>query len=119
MLTTGQVIWVFDRTTNPQKHRMMVCVSFEDGWFLRVNTNNRFRPAVPIDRARNPWLDHDSHVECVVQEWDEFEITEAIRERGGSIGLLHRDHYPSVLAELLNNRFTRKSDKEKLRVLLA
>ena len=80
MLVTGDVIWVFDRTTRPAKNKMIVCLSFANGWFLRINTSGRFRPAVFIDNARNPWLDHNSYVECTLLEFDEFEIEESSYE---------------------------------------
>ncbi|MFN3970341.1 MAG: hypothetical protein ACK4L4_03075 [Gemmobacter sp.] len=118
MLRTFDVIWLFDRTTDPPKWRMNACVSWEDGWFLRINTRNSFRPCVAIDKACNPWLDHDSFVECNLLEWDEFEMEEAMRSPRNPVGALHSDFREPVLRELIGLRQVRLADKERLGVLM-
>jgi hypothetical protein len=119
MLQTGDVLWVFDPTTDPQKFKMMVCLSSEDGWFLRINTLGHFRPAVPIDKARNPWLKHDSHVECNLLELDDYAIEESLRNRRNPCGQLHRDHYPAIVKALMGLPFVKQADKQKIAALLA
>ena len=118
MLRTFDVIWLFDRTTTPPKGRMHACLSWEDGWFLRINTRNNFRPCVAIDRARNPWLDHDSFVECNLMVWDEYEMGEAMRNPRNPVGALHEDFRAPVLRELIGLRYVRWADKERLGRLL-
>lgn len=118
MLVTGDVIWVFDRTTRPAKNKMIVCLSFANGWFLRINTSGRFRPAVFIDNARNPWLDHNSYVECTLLEFDEFEIEESLKNPRNPVGRLHTDHFATILAALLGESYIRRSDKNVLTTLL-
>jgi hypothetical protein len=118
LLRTFDVIWLFDRTTTPQKWKLNVCLSWDDGWFLRVNTRSFFRPCVAIDRLHNAWLDHDSFVECNLMEWDEFELEEALRRPGQPVGALHSDFRAPVLLELEGLPYLRAADKAKLRLLL-
>ena len=118
MLDLFDVIWVFDRTTNPPKPKMIVCLSYADGWFLRVNTKGSFRPCVPIDVKRNPWLDHDSHVECALLEFDEFEIEDSLRNPGNFVGKLHKDHAKAILGALVREPYIRSADKIALGRLL-
>lgn len=108
---------MYDGSIRPPKMKMLICLDYGAGWFLRVNTSNRFRPAVAIDVARNPWLDHDSHVECTVLEFDEYTIDDALRSRG-PIGRLHGDHFAAILKELLHLPYIRQPDKERLALLL-
>ena len=117
MLSTGDVIWVFDRTTNPPKSKMMVCLSFDDGWFLRINTN-KFRPAVAVDKTRNPWLDHDSHVECNLLILDEFLVEESLRDQPDPLGKLHRDHFGAIVKAIMGLRFVRFADKQRIAELM-
>lgn len=118
-LATGDVIWTFDRTTRPPKAKMMVCLSFDDGWFLRINSSGKFRPAVPIDKTRNPWLDHDSHIECTLLELDEYEIQDSLKDPRNPCGKLHRDHYKAIVREIMGLRFVRLADKQRVAALLA
>lgn len=118
MLTTGQVLWVFDRTTEPQKFKMMVCISAADGWFLRINSSGKFRPAVPIDVGRNPWLHHDSHVECNLLMLDEFEIEDSLRNDRNPCGQLHRDHFPAIVKAIFGLQFIRLADKQAIAAFL-
>lgn len=113
-----EVIWVFDRTTRPPKSKMVVCLSYTEGWFLRVNTSGRFRPCIAIDKKRNPWLDHDSHVECTLLQFDEFEIEESLRDWKNPVGTLHLDHKALILKALLGERYINRSDKAALVALL-
>lgn len=118
MLDFFEVIWVFDRTTRPQKRKMYVCLSFEDGWFLRVNTSDRYRPCVAIQTFNNDWLDHDSYVECALLEVDEFEIEDALR-REPPLGFLHKNYLLEVRDKMLSASFHRPSDISRLEILFA
>lgn len=113
MLGFFDVIWVFDRTTQPQKYKMYVCLSYEDGWFLRINSTDRYRPCVAIYRSENAWLDHDSFIECALLEVDEFEIDEAIT-RGGIVGVVGSSLTSSIAETLLSVRTLRPNDKLRL-----
>lgn len=118
VLETGDVIWVFDRTTDPPKPKMMVCLSSEDGWFLRVNSSGRFRPAVPIDKGRNPWLDHDSHVECNLLLLDDFEVQDSLQNPRNPVGQLHHDHFAAIVKEIMGLRFVTLADKQRIAALM-
>ncbi|GHC66102.1 hypothetical protein [Neogemmobacter tilapiae] len=118
MLGLFQVIWAFDRSTTPPKPKMLVCLCWEEGWFLRINTADRFRPCVAVLKADNPWLDHDSHVECGLLVWDEYELEEAMKNRRNPLGFLHDKHRSQILAHLEAAPYIRAADKVKLRSLL-
>ena len=97
---------------------MQVCLSYQEGWFLRINTRDVPRPCVAISQTDNEWLDHDSHVECALLVFDEFEIEEAIRA-GGPIGTLTEAVKPEILRKLVGQPYLREADKQVLRRLLA
>lgn len=118
MPATFDVYWLFDRTTQPPKWKMNVCLSWEVGWFLRINTSSRFRPCVPLDRARHPRLDHDSYVECVLLEFDEYELDEALRNRRNPVGRVSADLREDVLRAMLPEPYLSRHDKDRLTVLL-
>lgn len=112
------VIWMFDRTTDPQKWKMLVCLSHDDGWFLRINSKSHFRPCEPIlAKDHSAFLDHDSYVECTLLMFDEYEVEEAIRSRG-VVGQVLDQHKSSILGHLLAAPYIRNDDKDRLRALL-
>lgn len=118
MLKTLEVIWVFDRLTEPQKWKMMVCLSWDHGWFLRINTSAKFRPCVPISQALNPWLGHDSHVECNLLILDEYEVEESLKKPGNPVGRVDQSHRSVILQHLLAAPYHRSSDKLRFQQLL-
>ena len=72
----------------------MVCIAPDDGLFLPINTRHHFRPCFPILREPDhEWLDHDSHVECNIIEYDEMPVEESLRDYGivGRLALRHAD----------------------------
>jgi hypothetical protein len=73
---------------------------------------------VAIDKIRNPWLDHDSHVECVLLEFDEFEIGESLKTPANFVGKLHFDYAKPILQALLREPYIRQADKIMLGQLL-
>ena len=113
MLNFFEVIWVFDRSIRPPNPKMYVCLSYEDGWFLRINTSDKFRPCVAIPQPTNVWLKHDSHIECALLEVDEFEIDEYLMTNQ-PIGSVDRLHADEVYAKLINATYLRASDKLRL-----
>lgn len=117
MLNLFDVIWVYDRTTNPQKWKMYVCLSNEDGWFLRINSRDSFKPCVSALKADHKWLDHDSYVECSLLMLDEFEVEDALR-RDGVVGILSHDLKGAILEHLNSAKYIRDDDKERLNGLL-
>lgn len=95
---------------------MQVCVDFAEGWFLRINTRDVIKPCVPIPKQMNPFLDHDSHVDCSIHIVDEFEIDEVLRSDGvfGRVNLLHA---PDILDALTRSIHINGRDKARLQVL--
>lgn len=88
------------------------------GWFLRINTKSYPRPSVPILKDDNPFLDHDSHIECGILEVDEFEVDESIT-RNGVIGRLNMKYRTAILSEHLSMPIVRERDRRVLREILS
>jgi len=112
------VIWLYDRAIRPQKNKMQICIDYDEGWFLRINTRGVIRPCVPISKALNPFLDHDSHIDCSLYIVDEAEIEEVVRLDGvyGTVNLCHAE---DTLNALIRSIHISTRDKEQLRVLFA
>ncbi|MHC8509665.1 MAG: hypothetical protein ACYYKD_09810 [Rhodospirillales bacterium] len=73
----GDVIWLSADTLGLPKSKMHVCVCVEDGWYFRINTKGHFAASFLISAAENPFLKHDSHIECgAILEVDEYETRE-------------------------------------------
>lgn len=118
MLALFEVIRVYDRTIDPQNLKMFVCIDFTEGWFLRINSRNQWRPCVPLSRAAHHWLDHDSFVECTFLMVDEFEIEESVRKYG-IVGRVSLELRAEVLGHLLAAPYIRNDDKRRLAEILA
>ena len=118
MLQFFDVILVFDRLTRPQKLKYQVCLSYERGWFLRINSGDRYKPSVAISKADNTFLDHNSFIECGLLEIDEYEIDDALRARG-IIGRVNLASKPDILAHLLSATYISPADKNALTSIFA
>ena len=112
------VIWLYDRTTRPQKEKMQVCIDFAEGWFLRINTRDVIRPCVLIPQSLNRFLDRDSHIDCSLHIVDECEIEEVLL-RDGVFGRVNLCHAADTLAALLGSIHINDRDKAQLRILFA
>lgn len=77
-----EVIWINDALIRPPGPKMVVCISPDLGWFFRINTRNHWRPSVPLLKAQNPFLDHDSFLECQIIELDDYIVEQAMADRG-------------------------------------
>lgn len=95
---------------------MFVCLDWGAGFFLRINTSNKFKPCVALSVDRNRFLDHDSFLECSLLELDEFEAEESLR-RSGLVGTVDIGCAGEVLQKLLAAPYIRASDKDDLRLL--
>lgn len=93
---------------------MQVCLDYSEGLFLRINSKDHIRPCVAIPKEKNPFLDHDSHIDCSLQMIDEYEIDCAI-QKGGIYGQVNLCHAPELLEELLKTTFISKKDKDYLK----
>lgn len=95
-LSVWDVVYPFDLYTNPSKHKMWVCVSRANLWFLRISTL-RYTPAcVALSKTHNPYLEYDSFFGCGgdLIAPSEAELTDLLlRQRDpkkqGIIGTLH------------------------------
>jgi len=96
---------------------MYVCLDFDEGWFLRINSKDHFKPCVPITKKQHPWLDHDSYVECTFLMLDEYEVEESIRSEG-VVGQVSHDLKSVVLGHLSAAPYIRDDDKRRLDELL-
>ena len=97
---------------------MQICLDYEEGWFLRINTRDKIRPCVPISVRENSFLEHDSHVDCSINVIDEFELDEALK-RDGVIGRLSLDSAPAILAALLATSYISTRDKDRLSLIFS
>jgi hypothetical protein len=89
-IRAGDVVWLLDPYIDPEKRKMMVCVAPRSGLFFRINTEDYWPVAVPIDMARHRFLRTDSFVECSLPlEFDDYDMNAAAEE--GVIGQVQRD----------------------------
>lgn len=63
MITTGDVIEIFDPYTRPPKPKWHICVCSRRYFFLRINTQPLWTPNHPLIAEENIFLEHDSFVE--------------------------------------------------------
>ena len=104
-LNVGDVIRIYDGTTDPAKMKRFLCVLVAEGWFLRINTKAVWKPHFPLLHAGNEHcLDHDCFLELRgIIEYDDYSIESALDEPENHLGRLNRDtiaqlveHLPSV-----------------------
>lgn len=62
-LQPRDVIRVWDRQTIPAKLKRAICVAPGKQYFLRINSEPKFKPNHPILKSESDFLDHDSYVE--------------------------------------------------------
>lgn len=59
----GDVVRVFDRQTRPPKPKRLICIVPDMQFFLRLNSEPKYRPNHPVLAADSNFLRHDSYVE--------------------------------------------------------
>ena len=80
------VIWIHDDLIAPPGPKMVVCVEPFMPFYFRINSNDNWRPCVPITRdPDHPFLKWDSFIECTILDFDDYIIKQALRN-GGVIG---------------------------------
>ena len=112
-LKTLDVIWYFDETIEPPKHKMAVCVEPDEGWFFRINTRNFLKPCFPISKDEHPFLKHDSFVNCDLLILDDFIIDEALCESGPT-GSLSISILPVLKRTVIDMRYISLRDKQAI-----
>lgn len=66
---------------------MVVCIDADLGLYFRINTRGNYQVPVKLERARHPFLDHDSYLECGDPlELDDYVIEEGMRSHRGLVG---------------------------------
>ncbi len=63
-LRVWDVVFPKDTFTYPPKFKLWVCVSRENLWFLRINSEPITPPDVLLRKVDHPFLDHDSYMGC-------------------------------------------------------
>jgi hypothetical protein len=80
MLRAGDVVVLFDGTIRPPKHKWFLCVSPANGWFLRINTKEIFRPCFALRAREDPCIEHDCFIELRGRiEFDRYDIDESLK----------------------------------------
>jgi len=113
MLSLLDVILVYDLEVNPQKSKYHVCVCVDENLFFRINTASWWHPSFLITTKDNPFLRHDSHVQCILLEHDDYIIHESCI-RHGIIGKLHPKHIDDIIHALLNNKTISVKRRQKI-----
>ncbi|MGE8128946.1 hypothetical protein ACQKQD_18395 [Methylobacterium sp. NPDC080182] len=115
-LNVGDVIRIYDGTTDPQKMKRFLCVLVAEGWFLRINTNAFWKPHFPLPHTGNEHcLDHDSFLELRgVIEYDDYSIESALDEPGNHLGQLSRDVIAQLVEHLPNVRTIAKVERDRI-----
>ena len=106
-LKPWDVVYPFDNLVDPRKHKMWVCVSSANLWFLRINTSRYRNICVELSSVDHSFLAHDSFLGC---GGDLIALSDAELEyllgeqrdsaRQGIIGVVHSSVRPSVCAAI-------------------
>ena len=112
-LSFFDVIWAWNAALRPPKPKMVVCLDSANGIFLRINSEDKFRPCVGIAKRDHPFLKWDSYVECSLNVIDEYVIEEALEE-SGIVGHVHEQHKAAIWQHLRRSPYISDRDKEAL-----
>jgi hypothetical protein len=79
---------------------MVVCVEPEAGYFFRINSEPKWQAPVLLKLIENPFLSHDSYLECGAPlDLDEYIVSEALRE-SAIIGRVNDNAIAPIIAAL-------------------
>lgn len=107
-----EVIWIPDQTIKPPGPKMVVCVEPDAGYFFRINSEPKWQQPVLLKRAENPFLHHDSYLECGAPlDLDEYIVSEAIRQKG-IIGRVNDNAIGDIIAALENAYSVAPADRD-------
>jgi hypothetical protein len=109
-LAPWDVIFPFDNRINPSKHKMWVCVSRTDLWFLRINTQIYNECCVLLSAASHPFLRYDSFMGCggnlidvAEAELEQLLTMQRVSARQGKVGAIDPSVRPSVCAGIASS----------------
>ena len=93
---------------------MVVCVEPELGLFFRINTKDHWPGSILIERRLNPFLHHDSYLECgSIIELDDFIVDEVLDDQG-----IYGELSPKIVVEICkivrSATTLRQSDKDAI-----
>jgi hypothetical protein len=110
-LAPWDVIYPFDDRINPTKHKMWVCVSKTDFWFLRINSRTYDGCCIPLAQANNSFLAYDSYLRCggdliTVAEAELERLLRLQRDRAkqGIVGAIHASERATACAAIRASR---------------
>ena len=120
LLAALDVIWVEDDFIKPPGPKMVVCIAPEPGFFFRINTP-RYPVAVSLLKADNPFLHHDSYLECNGPlEFDDYVIQSYLDRHGGKpFGRVATRVVPAIWAAVSGSARISPHDKELIRIGLS
>lgn len=120
-LRPWDVIYPFDDRIKPEKHKMWVCVSKPDMWFLRINSKD-YGSGVLLTKAANPYLAYDSYfgvagdlVGLVEVELERLLARQVIPNRQGIIGRIDKGSRSEILQALLRREDLTQRQKNIIR----
>jgi hypothetical protein len=107
-LAPWDVIYPFDDLIrDPKYHKMWVCVSTTELWFLRINSKPVDARCVSLRMSDHPFLTYDSFMRCggdligvTEVELEDALFRQMIPEKQGIVGCIH-DSVRAVICEAL------------------
>ena len=115
-IRVGDVIRIFDGTTNPPKPKRFLCVCVAEGWFLRINTRSIWRPHFLLPHVGNEnCLDHDSYLELRgIIEYDDYSLEEALSQGDNHLGPISKATMIAIVAYLPSLRNLTKAECDRM-----
>lgn len=98
---------------------MVVCVSPLDGYFFRINSENKWPRPVALLLADCRFLRHDSYLECnTLLEFSDYIIEESLAATG-MLGQLPTRYAQAICVAADGSQKISNVDKAKIRAALA
>lgn len=111
LLSLLEVIWIDDDFIKPPGPKMVVCVAPETGLFFRINSKN-WPVAVPLLKADNGFLHHDSFLECNGPlELDDYIVQQFLDSSGAPIGRVAASTIPAIWLAVNGSRRISPADQ--------
>lgn len=119
MINILEVILIFDKLIHPNKWKMAVCIQPDCLFFFRINSSDRWMPAIKLERdPHHIFLDHDSFLECNLPfELTEYEVEQSLKSRG-VLGTLHPSLAPAIYELVKSNPVISADDKAAMGLAL-
>jgi len=107
------VIWIDDEFIKPPGPKMQVCVCPVNGFFFRINSMPKWQIPVLILQRDNPFLKHDSYIECGIPlELDDYLIGTSLDKNSGKpFGKVNPVCVPDICAAIQRSALIRPQDR--------